>query len=89
MAAVRTSLVTKDHAWTGEDVPWSLDAEEGADPDAPEADRRHRRLFRSLSGGGLSACGFSSERARALRRQGRFLAFAAFLGVLWIIFWIV
>ena len=89
MAAVRTSLVTKDHAWTGEDVPWSLDTEEGMDSDAPESDRRHRRLVRDLSGGGLSACGFSSARARAIRRQGRFLVFAGFLGAVWIFFWIV
>ena len=89
MAAVRTSLVTKDHAWTGEDVPWKLDTEEEADPAAPESERVRGRLFRYLSGGGLSACGFSSARARAIRRQGRFLVFAGFLGVLWILFWIV
>ena len=89
MSAVHTSLVTKDHAWTGEDVPWSLDTEEGVDPDAPESDRRHRRLFRYLSGGGLSACGLSSERALVDRSQGRFLVFAGVLAALWIIFWIV
>ena len=89
MSAVRTTLVTRDHAWTGEDVPWRLDTEEGADPDAPESDRAHRRLFRLLSGGGLAACGTSNARALAIRRQGRFLVFAGFLGVLWIIFWIV
>ena len=89
MAALRTSLVTKDHAWTGEDVPWKLDTEEEADPAAPESERVRWRLFRYLSGGGLSACGSSSARDQAIRRQGRFLVFAGFLGVLWIIFWIV
>lgn len=89
MAAVRTSLVTKDHAWTGEDVPWNLDTDEMPDPGAPESERVRRRLFRYLSGGGLSACGSSSALALACRRQGRFLAFAGFLAVLWIIFWIV
>ncbi len=89
MSAVRTSLVTKDHAWTGEDVPWKLDTEEGADPDASESERVRWRLFHYLSGGGLAACGSSSARALAIRRQGRFLVFAGFLGVLWIIFWIV
>ena len=89
MAAVRTSLVTKDHAWTGEDVPWKLDTEDVPDPATSELDRGRWRLFRYLSGGGLSACGSSSARARAIRRLGRFLAFAGFLGVLWILFWIV
>ncbi len=88
MAALRTSLVTKDHAWTGEDVPWTIDTDEAADPDTSEAERLRWRLFHYLSGGGLSACGSSSAHALACRRQGRFLAFAVFLGVLWIIFWI-
>ena len=60
-----------------------------ADPAAPESERVRWRLFRYLSGGGLSACGSSSARDQAIRRQGRFLVFAGFLGVLWIIFWIV
>ena len=89
MAALRTSLVKRNHAWTGADVPWRLDMEGAPSAGASEAERARWRLLHYLSGGGLSACGFSSERARALRRQGRFLAFAAFLGVLWIIFWIV
>ena len=89
MSAVRTSLVTKDHAWTGADVPWKLDTEEGVDLAASESERVRWRLFRYLSGGGLSACKSSSAREQAIRRQGRFLVFAGFLGVLWIIFWIV
>ena len=89
MSAVRTSLVTKDHAWTGEDVPWRLDTETAPPPDAPETARRHWRLFHYLSGGGLSACGSSSARALMDRRQGRFLACAGILAALWIIFWIV
>ena len=89
MAALRTSLVTKDHAWTGEDVPWTIDTDEAADPDTSEAERLRWRLFHSLSGGGLSACGSSSARDQAIRRQDRFLVFAGFLGVLWVIFWIV
>ena len=89
MSAVRTSLVKKNHAWTGEDVPWRLDTETAPPPDAPETARRHWRLFHYLSGGGLSACGSSNERALMELRQGRFLVFAGVLGVLWIIFWIV
>ena len=89
MAAVRTSLVTRKHAWTGADVPWYLDPESAPPADAPEAAREHWRLFHLLSGGGLSACGVSSERALVSRRQGRFLLFAGVLAVLWIVFWIV
>jgi len=89
MAAVRTSLVTKNHAWTGEDVPWKLDTEDVPDPATSELDRVRWRLFHYLSGGGLSACGYSCARALARRRQGRFLVFAGFLGVLWVVFWIV
>ena len=89
MAAVRTSLVKRDHAWTGADVPWRLDTESAPPPDASEAMREHWRLFHLLSGGGLSACGSSSARALVDRRQGRFLACAGILAVLWIIFWIV
>ena len=48
----------------------------------------HWRLFHYLSGGGLAACGSSSERALVDRRQGRFLVFAGVLAVLWIVFWI-
>ncbi len=88
MAAVRTSLVKRDHAWTGADVPWYLDTEGVADPAASEAERVRWRLFHYLSGGGLSACGSSSARALVFRRQRRFLVFAGVLAVLWAVFWI-
>lgn len=89
MSAVRTSLVTKDHAWTGADVPWDLDTDAVPAPVASEAERVRWRLFHYLSGGGLSACGSSSARALVMRRQGRFLAVAGVLAVLWIVFWII
>ena len=89
MSAVHTSLVEKSHAWTGEDVPWLLDTEDDALPDAPDSDRVYWRLFHYLSGGGLSACGFSSARALVVRRQARFLKFAGVFAALWIFFWIV
>ena len=89
MSAVRTSLVTKDHAWTGADVPWNLDTDVVPPVDASETARKNWRLFHYLSGGGISACGSSNERALMDRRQGRFLVFAGILGVLWIIFWII
>lgn len=89
MSAVRTSLVTKDHAWTGADVPWNLDTDVVPPVDASETARKNWRLFHYLSGGGISACGSSNERALMDLRQGRFLVFAGVLGVLWIIFWII
>ena len=39
--------------------------------------------------GGLAACGPSHARTWTIRRQSRFLVFAGFLGVLWVVFWIV
>ena len=89
MAAVRTSLVTRNHAWTGADVPWSLDTDGVPDLGATEAERVHWRLFHYLSGGGLSACGSSSACALTYRRQCRFLVVAGLLAVLWIIFWFI
>ena len=89
MAAVRTSLVKRDHAWTGADVPWRIDTDDTPDPNASEAERIRWRLFHYLSGGGLAACGSSSARALVYRRQGRFLAFAGVLAVLWVVFWII
>lgn len=89
MAALRTSLVKRNHAWTGADVPWRLDMEGAPSAGASEAERARWRLVRYLSGGGLSACGSSSEHALVCRRQERFLFFAGVLAVLWLIFWIV
>ena len=89
MAALRTSLVKRNHAWTGADVPWRLDMEGAPSAGASEAERARWRLFHYLSGGGLSACGSSSARALVIRRQGRFLVFAGILAALWIFFWIV
>ncbi len=89
MSSVHTSLVERNHAWTGEDVPWLLDTEDDALLGTPGTDRVRRRLFHYLSGGGLSACGFSSARALVSRRQARFLTFAGIFAALWIIFWIV
>ena len=38
MAALRTSLVKRNHAWTGADVPWRLDMEGAPSAGASEAD---------------------------------------------------
>ena len=86
MAALRTSLVKRRHAYTSADVPWSMDvdssiegAEEGADPS-------RGRLFRYLAGGGMRAFGRPSGHLLQLRRQERFLWIAGVLAVFWLVF---
>ena len=89
MAALRTSLVKRDHAWTGADVPWRIDVD-GAPGGLDSALGKKRwRLFHYLSGGGLSAFGTSSERILVERRQTRFLRIAFAFAALWIVFWII
>lgn len=89
MAALRTSLVKRNHAWTGVDVPWYIDVE-GAPGVLDSVDaKKNWRLFHYLSGGGLSAFGTSSERILVERRQARFLRIACVLAVLWLAFWII
>ena len=87
MAALRTSLVKRRHAYTSADIPWSMDVDEA---DAEDVMRHGRwRLFHYLSGGGMSAFGRPSGRELQLRRQNRFLWVAAALAVAWVIFSIV
>ena len=65
MAAVRTSLVKRRHAYTSADIPWSMDVD---DADAEDVMRHGRwRLFHYLSGGGMSAFGRPSGRELQLR----------------------
>ncbi len=86
MAALRTALVKRRHAYTGADIPWSMDVDavEGAGPDA--SDQVKRRLFRYLSGGGMRAFGRPSGQELLARRQTRFLWLAAVLAVCWVVF---
>ena len=88
MAALRTSLVKRRHAYTSADIPWALDV--GNDADAEDVMRHGQwRLFHYLSGGGMSAFGRPSGRELQLRRQNRFLWVAAALAAVWVIFSIV
>ncbi|MGN0851882.1 MAG: hypothetical protein ACI4Q3_00740 [Kiritimatiellia bacterium] len=90
MAAVRTRLVTRDHAYTSADVPWELDVVN--DPRGTEqalGSRSGWRLFHYLSGGGLRAFGRSSAVAAVYRRQDRFWCCLGVLAVLWLVFWFV
>ena len=78
MPGVRTTLVTKNHAYTGEAVPWRMDTE----------DVEAAPLFRLLRGGGVRAFGSTSAQAAQSMRQTRFLWFAGALAVVWLFFWL-
>ena len=78
MSAVRTSLVKRRHAYTGVDVPWSMDTPDESDVSP---------LFRYLRGGGVRAFGSTSEEAALDRRQTKFLAAAGVLAALWVALW--
>lgn len=70
-------------------MPWNIDVD-GAPGFLDSAEAKSRwRLFHYLSGGGLSACGTSSARLLAERRQARFLRIAGVLAALWLLFWII
>jgi hypothetical protein len=87
MAALRTSLVKRSHAYTSADIPWFMDVD---DADAEDVMRHGRwRLFHYLSGGGMSAFGRPSGRELQLRRQNRFLWIAATLAAVWVVFSII
>lgn len=88
MAALRTALVKRRHAYTSADIPWALDVD--ATGDADDVLRHGRwRLFHYLSGGGMRAFGRPSGRELQLRRQTRFLWTSAALAILWVIFSII
>lgn len=72
MAALRTELVRKRHAYTGEDVPWDVDGVRGSS------------LWRCIRGG-LPIVG-TSARAAVIRRQERFLRFAVLVAAVWLLF---
>ncbi len=88
MAALRTALVKRRHAYTSTDIPWALDVDAAGEVD--DVLRHGRwRLFHYLSGGGMRAFGRPSGRELQLRRQARFLWTSAALAILWVIFSII
>lgn len=86
MAALRTALVKRRHAYTGADIPWSMDVDAVGAAGSAGADRVKWRLFRYLSGGGMRAFGRPSGQELLIRRQTRFLWLAAVLAVCWVVF---
>lgn len=84
MAALRTALVKRRHAYTSADIPWALDVATDGTPCDPAKDKW--RLFHYLSGGGMRAFGRPSGRELLSRRQTRFLWLAGALAVFWLVF---
>lgn len=71
LKGIHTKLVTRDHVYTAEDIPWQLDEDGGA------------ALFRYLRGGGVRAFGCTSWEMARSRRQTRFLVIFSLLVVVW------
>jgi len=86
MAALRTELVKRRHAYTSTDIPWAMDVDAFMGEKPVGSDQVHWRLFRYLSGGGMRAFGRPSGRELLVRRQTRFLWLAGALAVCWIVF---
>lgn len=84
MAALRTSLVKRRHAYTSTDIPWAMDV--AAEGTPSESAKGNWRLFHYLSGGGMRAFGRPSGRELLMRRQIRFLWLASVLAFVWLIF---
>ena len=71
MAALRTELVKRRHAYTSEDVPWEiLPGKSGV------------AISRCIHGKGLHG---TSAHVAAERRQNRFLRLAAILAIVWLV----
>ena len=75
MPNIRTELVKKRHAYTGEEVPWDVEARSGS------------TLWRCLRGGPPAAG--TSIRAAVVRRQDRFLRMALVVVAVWLIFFFI
>lgn len=86
MAALRTALVKRRHAYTSADVPWSMDMDTSKDGAEAGADPSRGRLFLYLAGGGMRAFGRPSGRMLQVRRQERFLWIVGVLAVFWLVF---
>ena len=84
MAALRTALVKRRHAYTSANIPWAMDT---ASEEMPSnSTKGNWRLFHYLSGGGMRAFGRTSRYELQMRRQTRFLWLAGALAAFWIIF---
>jgi hypothetical protein len=72
MPNIHTELVKKRHPYTGEDVPWDVEAVPGS------------TLWRCLRGGPPAAG--TSAQAAVVRRQERFLRFSLVVVAVWLLY---
>lgn len=86
MAAIRTALVKRRHAYTSVDIPWSMDVDRSLQVTAPNGRHFDWQLFHYLAGGGMRAFGRSCGRELLARRQTRFLWCVLALAVIWTVF---
>jgi len=68
---LHTTVVRDAHSYTRADSPWKLE-------------QYGRKLFRYISGGGISALGRTVEQELADAKRVRFIAVSAILGVAWL-----
>lgn len=86
MSRVTPTLVTPRHAYTAARVPWQTDPDRSVTVTTANGHRFGWRLFRYLSGGGMSALGRSSSQELQARRRAVFLIVAGILFACWILF---
>ena len=82
MAALRTALVRRRHAYTSTNIPWAMDVDSEGTPSGSSKGK----LFHYLSGGGMRAFGRPSGHELLMRRQSRFLWLAGVLVACWLVF---
>ena len=75
---LHTSIRADAHSYTRSKSPWILSQHQSV----------YGRLIHYLSGGGMQAFGRTVRQEEVRRRHLAFWAFALFVAVLWLLFWI-
>ncbi|MBP5791069.1 MAG: hypothetical protein J6W80_02280 [Kiritimatiellae bacterium] len=78
MVRIPTSLVRAEHPYTRSKARWRLES---------AARTARERLYRYISGGGMSAFGRTITQQEREERQDRFLVVSAILGIAWLLLW--
>lgn len=76
MKGLPTSLVQDAHGYTRSDVPWVVSSGATA----------YDKMINYISGGGMKTFGRTVRQEEIRRRQTRFLAVAALLATVWVLF---
>ena len=80
MCSIHTEVLEPKHPYTRSKTPWII---------AAPRKSPYGKLVHYLSGGGMRVFGRTVHQEEVRSRQRRFLAFAAVLGVLWIVFYVI